>query len=267
MGRIGAWVRLAASPWRELSRGIERADSLAFDFHEWMYVQYDCGAVLIRDESEHRDAFAARPAYLAAQSTGLGGGEPWYCDYGTDLSRGFRALKVWSALRAHGSAALGEAITNNCRLAARMAERVRATAGLRLAAPVHLNVCCFSAAPDNLDGNAQDALNASIAQRLQLAGEVVYSTTRVADAPCCVRRSSTTAPAWQTLTTRWRRQRHLHTAEPLRTAPDQDGLRHCCIRASLHRRSPGGDALLLVSILVPILRWEANAEAWTSAVS
>ena len=178
-GAFGAWARLAAAPWQDLVRGIERADSLAFDFHKWMYVQYGCGAVLVRDEALHRAAFAARPAYLAAQAKGLGGGEPWYCDYGTDLSRGFRALKVWSALRAHGAQALGHAITRNCRLAQRMAERVEATAGLELMMPVRLNVCCFRAVRAGMGEAALDALNAEVAQRLQLSGVAVFSTTSI----------------------------------------------------------------------------------------
>jgi glutamate/tyrosine decarboxylase-like PLP-dependent enzyme len=120
-GAFGAWATLAAEPWSGLARGIEQADSLAFDFHKWMYVQYDCGGVLIRDQALHRAAFASRPAYLAGQSRGLGSGEPWYCDYGIDLSRGFRALKAWCAIRAHGGSALGAAITRNCQLAARLA--------------------------------------------------------------------------------------------------------------------------------------------------
>ena len=178
-GAFGAWARLADAPWNQLARGVERADSLAFDFHKWMYVQYDCGAVLIRDESTHRQAFAARPAYLAKQDQGLGGGEPWYCDYGVDLSRGFRALKVWSALRAYGQKALGRAISENCRLAERMGVLVSATPGLRLAAPVRLNVCCFSAAPPEWPGDAQNRLNERITHLLQLAGDVVFSTTRI----------------------------------------------------------------------------------------
>jgi len=180
-GAFGAWACLAQAPWCELARGIERADSLAFDFHKWMYVQYDCGAVLIRDEKIHRETFAARPAYLAVQEKGLGGGDPWYCDYGIDLSRGFRALKVWSALRAHGSEALGAAITRNCQLAARMEQCVQSTAGLRLFAPVQLNVCCFSAAPEEWDGAEQDALNTKIVQQLQLTGDAVFSTTKLND--------------------------------------------------------------------------------------
>jgi len=178
-GAFGAWARLAAAPWKDLVRGIERADSLAFDFHKWMYVQYDCGAVLIRDEAMHRATFAARPAYLAAQAQGLGGGEPWYCDYGTDLSRGFRALKVWSALRAYGREALGQAITRNCLLARHMAERVEATVGLELMAPVRLNVCCFRAVQTSMDDLALDTLNSDVAQQLQLAGSAVLSTTKI----------------------------------------------------------------------------------------
>lgn len=178
-GAFGAWARLADAPWCDLVRGIDRADSLALDFHKWMFVQYDCGLILVRDEAKHRAAFAARPAYLAAQDAGLGGGEPWFCDYGTDLSRGFRALKVWSTLRAHGSAQLGAAITRNCRLAALMARLVEATPGLTLLAPVIANVCCFSAVAAE-PGDDIDALNTRIVQRLQLDGSAVFSTTKIA---------------------------------------------------------------------------------------
>jgi glutamate/tyrosine decarboxylase-like PLP-dependent enzyme len=180
-GAFGAWARLADDPWRGLTRGIELADSLAFDFHKWMYVQYDCGAVLIRDEAVHRAAFASRPSYLASQSHGLGGGEPWYCDYGIDLSRGFRALKVWAAIRAHGRSALGAAISRNCELAAQMGRWTASSDDLTLAAPVQLNVCCFSAAPSDMDAASSDALNSGIAQQLQMDGDVVFSTVKVDD--------------------------------------------------------------------------------------
>lgn len=177
-GAFGAWARLAEPPWRDLVRGIDRADSLALDFHKWMFVQYDCGLILLRDEAKHRAAFAARPAYLAPQSAGLGGGEPWYCDYGTDLSRSFRALKVWATLRAYGTTQLGAAITSNCRLAAAMGRLVEATPGLALLARVHSNVCCFSVTDEA--GLDLGAVNTRIVQRLQLAGSVVFSTTNIA---------------------------------------------------------------------------------------
>ena len=178
-GAFGCWARIADQPWRDRARGIERADSLAFDFHKWMYVQYDCGAVLIRHGDAHRAAFAMRPDYLEGQEDGLGGGDPWYCDYGIELSRGFRALRVWSCLRAYGLDRLARKISDNCRQASRMATLVQAADEIELGAPVVLNVCCFRCAPAGLDGEQQDALNRQLATRLQLAGKVVFSTTRL----------------------------------------------------------------------------------------
>lgn len=182
-GAFGAWTRLAAEPWRGLSDGIGRADSLACDFHKWMYVPYDCGLVLIRDESHHRAAFAARPAYLAAQDAGLGGGEPWPCDYGIDLSRGNRALKVWTALEMYGAEALGAAITRNCELAALMGRLAAARPDMALAAPVVSNLCVFTLRPD-LPPAERGALNTRVAQALQLSGEAVFSTTSVGGVTC-----------------------------------------------------------------------------------
>lgn len=178
-GAFGAWLRLADDPWSRLTDGIERADSIALDFHKWMAVQYDCGLVLVREERLHREAFATRPAYLTSQRAGLGGGEPWFCDYGTELSRGFRALKVWSTLRAFGRRQLGASISGNCRLAGYLAELVSAAPDLELAAPVVSNVCCFGAAAA-LGSHAQrSAWNESVVAALQLAGRAVFSTTVV----------------------------------------------------------------------------------------
>lgn len=184
-GAFGAWTRLADAPWRSLSDGIGRADSLACDFHKWMFVPYDCGLALIRDEAEHRATFAARPAYLAAQEAGLGGGEPWFCDYGIDLSRGNRALKVWAAVKVHGAAGLGAAITECCRMAGRMGDGVRHAPPMALMAPVVSNLVVFTA-DATLPKPAQSALNTAIALRLQMDGIAVFSTT-VIDGVTCLR--------------------------------------------------------------------------------
>lgn len=180
---FGAWTRLAPQPWRQLSDGLDLADSIACDFHKWMYVPYDCGMILMRDEVAHRAAFAARPAYLAGQDTGLAGGEPWYCDYGIDLSRGNRALRVWAAIRSHGAEGLGAAIGRNCDLAMRMGEKVSQTDGLALAAPVQSNLCVFTA-DHRRTPEAQSRLNAAIAQRLQIDGTAVFSTTAIGGVTC-----------------------------------------------------------------------------------
>lgn len=182
-GAFGAWTRLAEAPWRDLSDGIGRADSLACDFHKWMYVPYECGLCLIRNETEHRAAFAARPAYLAPQAEGLAGGDPWFCDYGIDLSRGNRALKVWTAIESHGADGLGAAITENCRAAAYMCARVAAAEGMALMAPVVSNLCVFTA-DETLPPEAQSELNSRIARQLQLDGTAVFSTTLAGDVTC-----------------------------------------------------------------------------------
>lgn len=178
-GAFGAWMQIADEPWRGLVRGIERADSLALDFHKWMFVQYDCGLILIRDEDKHREVFAARPAYLAVQGAGLGGGDPWFCDYGTDLSRSFRALKVWATLRAYGRDRLGAVITGNCRLAAMMGRLVQEAEGLELAVPVVSNVCCFSVVNVEWAVERVSEVNGAIVQRLQMTGDGVFSTTKI----------------------------------------------------------------------------------------
>ncbi len=177
-GAFGAWTRLAEAPWRGLTDGIERADSIALDFHKWMYVGYDCGMVLIRNEDEHRAAFAARPVYLEGTTRGIAGNEPWFCDYGIDLSRGNRAIKVWCALEMFGEAAFASAITDNCRRAAQMAADIRERPRMALGRPVVSNVCTFTANAD-LPPQAQSELNSNIALTLQENGTAVFSTTRV----------------------------------------------------------------------------------------
>src|SRR6202041_2136983 len=105
-GAYGALAMLAPEIAPRL-KCIERADSLAFDFHKWGQVPYDAGFILVRDGVLHRNAFATSAAYLRREERGLAGGSPWPCDFGPDLSRGFRALKTWFTLKVYGTEALG----------------------------------------------------------------------------------------------------------------------------------------------------------------
>ena len=172
---FGFWTRLAAPPWRGLSAGIERADSVALDFHKWGAVPYAAGAALIRDHALHLSAFRERPAYLAEGAEGLAGGDWWATDYGIELSRAFTALKVWATVKAVGADALGAQVTDNCRQAALMGRLAEASDALDLARPVVSNLC-------TLRPRAGDA--AAIAARLQLEGSAVFSTTVVDGRPC-----------------------------------------------------------------------------------
>jgi glutamate/tyrosine decarboxylase-like PLP-dependent enzyme len=174
-GAFGAMAMLAPA-MRPLLRGIERADSVAFDFHKWAQVPYDAGCIVVRDAARQLETFGADAAYLRREERGLAGGGVWPCDLGPDLSRGFRALKVWMTLLAYGADRIGSVVQQTCDLAAYLAARVEREPDLRLMAPVTLNVVCFRfvAADDALN-----RLNADIVADIQEAGIAAPSTTTV----------------------------------------------------------------------------------------
>jgi glutamate/tyrosine decarboxylase-like PLP-dependent enzyme len=175
-GAFGALTALSPA-LRPLTRGLERAHSLAFDFHKWAHVPYDAGFLLVRDPAMHRGTFAAPAAYLSRAPRGLAAGEDWPCDYGPDLSRGFRALKVWLSFQTFGADAVAAAIEANCAAARRLAGLIAASDLFELAAPVPLNIVCFSLKGDEGSGNQE------LAMRLQEQGLAAPSTTRIAGRP------------------------------------------------------------------------------------
>lgn len=177
-GAFGALGVLSETIKPQLA-GIDRADSLAFDFHKWLHVPYDAGCVLIRHEGAQRNAFSQRPDYLAAGERGLAAGNPWLCEFGPELSRSFRALKVWFTLKEHGLAAFGAQIDQNCAQARYLAGKVTQSADLKLLAPVSLNIVCFRAVIDGFSGAELDRFNADIVTHLQERGIAAPSTTRI----------------------------------------------------------------------------------------
>jgi glutamate/tyrosine decarboxylase-like PLP-dependent enzyme len=173
-GAFGALAAFAPK-LRPLLAGIEAADSLAFDFHKWGQVPYDAGCILVRDPALAEQAFAAPAAYLRHEARGLAGGAPWPCDFGPDLSRGFRALKVWFTLKTYGAAHLGSAIARTCTLAQDLAARVDAEPDLERLAPVALNIVCFRYRfPAD-----SDRRTAELVADLQEAGIAAPSTTTI----------------------------------------------------------------------------------------
>ena len=166
-----------------LLKGIQRADSLAFDFHKWGQVQYDAGFLLVRDGQHQLDAFAAPAAYLRRATRGLAAGSPWPCDLGPDLSRGFRALKTWFTLKVYGSDQLGQVMAETCRLARYLVTRIQDIPALELAAPVALNIVCFQYRPAPevlvLQNEQLDQLNADIVADVHESGIAVPSLTTI----------------------------------------------------------------------------------------
>ncbi len=176
-GAFGGLVRLAPS-LAPLAAGIERADSIAFDYHKWLHVPYDAGCLLVRDARILRETFAGRPDYLASIG-GLSGGGAWPADIGFELSRGFRALKVWFTLKEHGTERLGQAIERNCAQARYLAGKLAGESRIALATPVTLNIVCCRYMAAGLSAPEADSLNGRIAVDLQERGIAVVSTCRL----------------------------------------------------------------------------------------
>lgn len=172
-GAYGALGMLAPAIAPRL-RGMERADSLAFDLHKWGQVPYDAGFVLVRDGELQRATFASQAPYLTHDRRGMAAGDWWPCDYGPDLSRSFKALKTWFTLMVFGTDALGASISRTCFLAAELGRIVEAASELELLAPVRLNIVCF-----RYRCNDPDAINTRIIADLQEGGLVAPSLTKI----------------------------------------------------------------------------------------
>ena len=181
-GCIGALIAIAPEN-RHRVAGIERADSLALDPHKWLHAPFEVGCALVRDQAAHRGAFAVTPEYLETMPRGLAAGE-WLYDYGLQTSRGFRALKVWMALKEHGLDKFGRLIDQNIAQAQYLADLVWSTPLLELRAPVEVNIVCFRYRPDGMDEGGLKALNIEIMLRLQEAGIAVISDTTVQGKHC-----------------------------------------------------------------------------------
>ena len=172
-GAYGALAILAPDIAPRLT-GIQRADSIAFDFHKWGQVPYDAGFILVRDGELHHDTFAAPSSYLRRESRGMAAGSPWPCDFGPDLSRGFRALKTWFTIKVYGTEQIGNIISDTCKLAQYLKKRIEDNPSLELLAPVSLNIVCFRFRCEN-----PDLVNADIVVGLQESGIVAPSTTTI----------------------------------------------------------------------------------------
>jgi aromatic-L-amino-acid/L-tryptophan decarboxylase len=175
-GAFGALLKLSEQ-LRDRVRGIELADSLAFDLHKWGYLPFECACLLVRDAELHRSTFAMTASYLGESKRGpIAGGFP-FADRGIDLTRGFKALKVWLTLKAQGVRKLGELIEQNVDQAQYLARLVQAHSELELLAPAPLNVVCFRYVPGGVAGPNLNSLNQEILLQLQESGLALPSGT------------------------------------------------------------------------------------------
>jgi aromatic-L-amino-acid/L-tryptophan decarboxylase len=181
----GAFGSLAAwSPSRDLVAGQELADSIAFDLHKWGYMPYEVGVALTRDGDAQVRAFGApqgSAAYLKSSEKGISVETTYFADRGLQLSRGFRALKVWFSMKEQGLTRLGEAIQANIDQAKYLGKLVEARPELELLAPVSLNAVCFRYLAAGSSPSDLNDLNLEILAQLQVRGIAVPSQTILSD--------------------------------------------------------------------------------------
>lgn len=191
----GAYGALAAldETKRALFEGIERADSVSLDPHKWLYAPVDAGCLLFRDPARVRAACSPGEAdYIKVQEQTLDEAFAFW-DYGIELSRRFRALKIWLMLRYYGTERTAQAIAADNRLASELGHLIRVSEDFELLAPVELSICCFRYAPklwreqlrsedeqERARANDElDELNARIMHRVQRGGRAYLSNATI----------------------------------------------------------------------------------------
>jgi aromatic-L-amino-acid decarboxylase len=177
-GAFGAMAALSDT-LRPRVKGMERADSIAFDLHKWLYVNFDAGCVLVRNPEAQLRSFSVPASYLSALTGGVAHGPRTYGEMGIDLSRGFRALKAWMSIKTYGFDQYARLIDQNVAQARYLASMVDAHGSLELVAPVQLNVVCFRYVRAGMSAEQLDELNEQILVRLQEDGLAVPSGVRI----------------------------------------------------------------------------------------
>jgi len=164
---------------KALFRGIDRADSITLDAHKWLFQPFEAGCLLVRDVRQLERAFSVHPEYL--QDAELGMHHVNFADRGLQLTRSFRALKVWMSVQTFGLAAFRRSVARGIELADRAAQHVSDSATLELLCPASLGVVCFRFNPPGLgmDPAGLERLNEAVQARVIDSGTAMMSSTRL----------------------------------------------------------------------------------------
>lgn len=177
-GAYGGFAVLA--PGQEgLFKGMERAHSVTLDPHKWLFQPYETGCLLVRDTAILEDAFRILPEYL--QDTALGREQVNFADRGIQLTRSFRALKVWMSIQTMGLGAFREAIQTSIDLARGAEKHIVASPVLEMLGPSSLGIVCFRFRPPDslLTPDELEALNVAIQTEVLDSGRAMMSSTRL----------------------------------------------------------------------------------------
>ena len=172
-----AGFSVLTSRGRKLLDGLGRADSLTLDPHKWLYVPFECGCLLVKDPAKLQNAFSVHPEYL--QDVRARESEVNFSDYGEQLTRYSRALKVWFSVQYFGTAAIGAAQDRAMALADLAERLVRESPELELLTPAQFGIVCFRVRPRGMSEESLNALNERVNARVNGSGFVLMSSTRL----------------------------------------------------------------------------------------
>ena len=174
----GGFAMLTAEG-RKVLEGIERSDSIALDGHKWLFQPYEVGGLLVKDLRTLENTFSVQ--HDALQDTIWGENHPNFSDRGLQLSRGFRALKIWMSIQTFGVAAFRRTVSRSMELAARAGEHVRESSILELLAPVSLGIVCFRINPADTPIDEEDLheVNRTVLARMLWEDRAMMSSTVV----------------------------------------------------------------------------------------
>lgn len=174
-GAIGA-IAMISEKVRPYLKGIEESDSVALDLHKWLHIPFEAGCVLVKNREAHQSTFKITPEYLTQYTRGLASGENWYSEYGLQLSRRLKALKVWMCIQEQGIDKLGRVITQNVDQAIYLQKLINENEQLEMMAPVGLDIVCFRYKIDG-DTDRHNRINKEILLLLHERGLAVPSYT------------------------------------------------------------------------------------------
>jgi glutamate/tyrosine decarboxylase-like PLP-dependent enzyme len=175
-GAYGALAKIT-DEYGERLKSIERADSVAFDFHKWFYINYEVGCLLVKDKNKHRDSFVLTPNYLMRHERGSAAGPESFGNFGIELSRSFKSLKVWMSLKKSGLKKYKQLISQNIAQALYLADLIRKEEKLELMSEPSLSILCYRFNPKQLSNDDLNKLNKEILMILQERGIALPSST------------------------------------------------------------------------------------------
>lgn len=168
---------LLLEEYRWMIKGIEKVDSFVFNPHKWMFTNFDCSAYFVKDKKALINTFSITPEYLRTKTAGMVND---YRDWGIQLGRRFRALKLWFVIRNFGTEGLKEKIRFHISLAKDIEQKINNSKGFEMVTPRTLNLLCFRFKPDGINDNEiLNQLNEKLLQAVNATGKMFISHTKL----------------------------------------------------------------------------------------